>query len=65
MVPKLKTNYPSVLSENGLTANSSKCQFNQSEITFFGFKLSAKGVSLNEQKTQALKEFKIPNNASE
>ena len=55
----------SILSEAGLTVNSLKCKFNQKEITFFGLILSEKGVSLNEQKVQAIKAFKTPQNASE
>jgi hypothetical protein len=53
------------LSERGLTANDEKCIFNSSSITFFGLELSADGVSLNKQKTKALKHFKVPSNASE
>ena len=39
--------------------------FNQSEITFFGIHFTSQGVSLSDQKTKALKEFKTPENASE
>jgi hypothetical protein len=53
------------LDENGLTINEAKGLFNQSEVTFFGLHFTANGVSLNETKTKALNEFKVPNNASE
>lgn len=45
------------LSECGLTVNEDKCQFGVKEIEFFGMKFSPQGFSLNEQKSQALKEF--------
>jgi hypothetical protein len=54
-----------LLEKEGLTVNKDKCLFNQSEVTFFGFRISADGVSLNEQKTKALKEASVPNNVSE
>lgn len=42
---------------HGLTANEDKCRFNLPEVTFFGLKLSANGVSLSDQNIQAIKEF--------
>jgi hypothetical protein len=54
-----------ILQKNGLAANNDKCLFNQQEITIFGLILSSEGISLNEQKTKALKNFKTPENASE
>ena len=53
------------LSDVGLTVNPEKCKFDLTEITFFGLKLSSKGVSLNDAKIKALKAFKTPANASE
>ena len=53
------------LSQLGLTVNASKCLFDQTELTFFNLKLSKNGISLNDQKTQALKDFKAPKNAKE
>ena len=38
------------LADNGLTVNEDKCFFNQSEITFFGFRFTANGVSLSTLK---------------
>ncbi|CAF1025218.1 unnamed protein product, partial [Brachionus calyciflorus] len=54
-----------ILLEHGLTVNPKKCIFGAKEITFFGLRLSADGVSLSEQKVQALREFNAPDNASE
>ncbi|MFY8166669.1 MAG: RNase H-like domain-containing protein, partial [Sediminibacterium sp.] len=53
------------LSDNNLTVNVDKCVFGVTEIEFFGMKLSAKGVSLNEEKTKALLEASAPINKSE
>jgi hypothetical protein len=54
-----------LLEKEGLTVNKDKCILNVNEVTFFGFKIAADGVSLNEQKTKALKEASVPNNVSE
>ncbi|CAF1005479.1 unnamed protein product [Brachionus calyciflorus] len=53
------------LAETGLTLNEKKCQFGLTEVTFFGVKLSASGISLSDQKVEALKQLKTPENASE
>ena len=53
------------LQEKGLTVNSSKCLFKASEISFFGFKVSAQGVRAEESKIQAVKDFKEPSNVGE
>ena len=53
------------LAEKNLTVNPDKCKFDVSEVNFFGLKLSAKGVSLNDEKLNALKTFKTPANAAE
>ena len=53
------------LKEYGLTVNKDKCVFKQPEIVFYGLKLSSSGISLNDSKIQALKDFKTPNNSSE
>ena len=41
------------LNEHGLTVNEDKCEFDKSEITFFGMKIDAKGVSLKEEKVKS------------
>ena len=48
-----------------LTANADKCKFGVKEVTFFGLRMSANGVSLIEQKVAAIREFKKQNDASE
>lgn len=53
------------LESKGLTVNEKKCKFYLKEITFFGLRLSENGVSLNEQKMEALQAFVQPSNASE
>ena len=53
-----------ILKSNGLTINKRKSVFSAKEIEYFGLKFSDQGVSLNEFKTKALKEFKTPENAS-
>ena len=50
------------LKEKGLTVNAAKCKFEQTEVTFFGLKLSADGISLNDQKINALKVIIFINN---
>lgn len=50
---------------NGLTLNCAKCLFNQSQIEFFGYVLSAEGISPDPAKVQALREAERPSNAEE
>ena len=40
--------------EVGLTLNKTKCEFNKSSLTFFGFVFSAKGISPDPAKVQAI-----------
>ncbi|XP_028404164.1 uncharacterized protein K02A2.6-like [Dendronephthya gigantea] len=42
------------LREKGLTVNGDKCQFRLPALTFFGHKLSAKGVAPSEEKVAAV-----------
>ncbi|CAF0913527.1 unnamed protein product [Brachionus calyciflorus] len=53
------------LESKGLTVNIDKCVFCKTSITFFGLILSNNSISLNEQKTIALKNASAPRNASE
>ena len=48
---------------NGLTLNRAKCLFDQSQIRFFGYVLSAEGISPDPAKVQALREAERPVNA--
>ena len=50
---------------NGLTLNRAKCLFDQSQIEFFGYVLSADGVSPDPAKVQALREAERLPNAEE
>ena len=50
---------------NGLTLNRAKCLFDQSQIRFFGYVLSADGISPDPAKVQALREAERPSNAEE
>ena len=52
------------LAEHGLTVKVEKCVFQVKEITFFGLLLSEHGISLNDQKVEALMNFKSPEDAS-
>ena len=50
---------------NGLTLSCAKCLFDQSQVEFFGYVLSAKGISPDLAKAQALKKAERPSNAEE
>lgn len=50
---------------SGLTVNKEKCEFNKSEIEFFGFIFSASGLRPDPKKVQALHDMQKPQNASE
>ena len=50
---------------NALTLNRAKCLFDQSQIEFFGYVLSADGVSQDPAKVQALRGAKRLPNAEE
>ena len=56
---------PQKLKLNGLTVNRAKSLFDQPIIEFFGYVLSAEGVSPDPAKVQALIEAEIPSNAEE
>ncbi|CAF1043728.1 unnamed protein product [Brachionus calyciflorus] len=53
------------LDEKGLTVKLEKCEFRKSSIIYFGLEITENSVSLNKQKTEALKDTKTPRNASE
>ncbi|CAF1121019.1 unnamed protein product, partial [Brachionus calyciflorus] len=53
------------LEKKGFTLNIEKCVFSKSTVTFFGLILSNNSISLNEQKTSALRNASAPRNASE
>ena len=53
------------LNKCGLTLNKEKCEFNKTQITFFGVVFSKNGISPDPKKVQAIKEAAKPANQSE
>ncbi|XP_038972043.1 uncharacterized protein LOC120104632, partial [Phoenix dactylifera] len=54
-----------VLRENKLYANLKKCSFCHESIVFLGFVVSSKGISVDEEKVRAIREWPTPKNANE
>ena len=54
-----------ILKENQLYAKFSKCQFWLNSIAFLGHVISAKGVSVDPQKIEAIVNLKPPTNVTE
>lgn len=54
-----------VLKENKLYANLQKCSFGMESVVFLGFVVSSKGVSVDEEKVKAIREWPTPKNANE
>ena len=52
------------LNDKGLTLNKKKCLFNQDKIEFFGLTFSAKGVSPDPKKIEAIANVERPENVS-
>lgn len=50
---------------HGLTVNQNKCEFNKSELIFFGMRFSEEGISPDPAKIDAIKEAPAPKNADE
>jgi len=50
---------------NGLTLNRQKCEFNKSEVTFFGVVFKGAGISPDPLKVTAIKSMSIPTNVTE
>ena len=53
------------LQSRNLTLNIDKCRFNKSNLNYFGYIFSEKGVSPDPKKVQAIKNAERPCNASE
>jgi hypothetical protein len=49
----------------GVTANKEKCQFNKTELIFYGLKFSAEGISLDDSKLKAIKKTARPESKAE
>ena len=50
----------SILESESLFAKASKCEFGLEEILYLGHKISAKGVSVDEEKVKAIREWPKP-----
>ena len=53
------------LKKYGLELNLSKCMFLKRKIEFLGYVVSANGITLNKRHTQAITDFKYPNNVKQ
>ena len=54
-----------VAEQRNLKFNFAKCQFDQTQLEFFGYIFSADGISPSANKVQAIKDASVPKNASE
>ncbi|XP_038979137.1 uncharacterized protein LOC108510772, partial [Phoenix dactylifera] len=54
-----------VLRENKVYANLKKCSFCHESVVFLGFVVSSKGISVDEEKVRAIREWPTPKNANE
>ena len=55
----------SILRDNGLTINRDKCEFLVTELAYYGFIISEKGIKPTESKVESIKSAKRPTNAKE
>ena len=55
----------SVLKEHKLYANLKKCAFCMESIVFLGFVVSSHGISVDEDKVKAIKDWPTPRNVNE
>ena len=53
------------LAEKNLTLNKEKCEFNKTQIEFYGYVFSSERISADPRKVEAIKESDVPANASE
>ena len=53
-----------ILRENKLYANLKKYSFCLEYVVFLGFVISSKGISVDEEKVKAIREWPIPKNAN-
>ena len=54
-----------VLKENKLYVNLQKCSFVMESVVFLGFVVTSKGISVDEEKVRAIREWPTPRNANE
>ena len=50
---------------NGLTLNREKCEFNKTEVTFFGVVFKSSGISPDPLKVEAIRSMENPTNVTE
>lgn len=55
----------SILKQNNLTLNMEKCEFEKENLSFLGHRISEVGMSINEEKVKAIRNFKQPETISE
>ena len=53
------------LREHKLYGNIQKCSFCMDSVVFLGFVVGAKGISVDEEKVKAIRDWPVPTNASE
>ena len=53
------------LCDSGLTLNKDKCLFSISELVYFGFKISAAGLSPDDNKVEAIRSARAPTHAGD
>ena len=51
--------------ESGLKLNKKKCEFRKSEIKFLGMKISKNGISVDDEKLQAIQQLQPPKDVTE
>jgi hypothetical protein len=54
-----------ILQQNKLYVNLTKCEFMTSSLLFLGFVVSAEGIKVDEGKIRAIREWPTPQNVSE
>jgi len=54
-----------ILQQNKLYVNLKKCSFMTSSLLFLGFKVSADGIKVDEEKIRAIREWPTPQTVSE
>jgi hypothetical protein len=53
------------LRDEKLYGNISKCTFYTDHVVFLGFVVTAKGIHVDEEKIQAIKDWHVPKNVSQ
>lgn len=53
------------LSENNLTLNKGKCEYEKESLTFLGHRLSKEGFHIDEEKVRDIRNFREPKTAAE